>query len=391
MKVPSVFEKLYGRVWGTTPSGTAAAPAQGSATDTTAKADKGTLATPAAAMLASTKLNQAEKAAYKKKRGAAPWWFYALKYSAITLTLVVGLGSAWLAVDLDPDNRVIAQLAGVQNLRVQSQSVLATHSELATLADKYQQQKNELTGNIDAEKYTEYQHIIDEAISNQWTWFDGVDTQGQAVIGLLDAPDRMMHYFNSVEYEHQILANNTIDLSGLSVDRSGMSLSVQATNLYGKVFFLASEFTEMMNSYDFLRDGSLSNFSRSSAPSGEDTMGFNLQLAIQRDSTLGGLPDTHDAKFALYSDWHVRTQGTLPTGRPVGTSAPTAGTRSLGGALQQVGANLQRGGQLLEQAVTDTLTDTFKASALKPDSTTDKPTPGPRPSPRPPSADTPSP
>ena len=93
-----------------------------------------------------------------------------------------------------------------------------------------------------------------------------------------------------------LFRSSRVDVENISINRSGVTFTAEGSNLFGKIFFLNTEFVEMLNSLPFFKDGVIKSFSRKKSKSGEDSMSFSLQLKMQGSDEI----DPADARFSEY-------------------------------------------------------------------------------------------
>lgn len=247
---------------------------------------------------------------YLSQRKKLPPLTFALKYISIISLVVLFMGYLWLKFDLDHANYYLA-VAGVQeNTQKKYQRLLMKNTqlknELATVSGKIKEKKDRI-----AKKYFFEHHAeITEIKSKQEIqWFDEVNSQGKQVLGVFDSFNRMTRFFSSPSYAdiegnagviggRQLLSRNSINVTNVTINSSSASFSVESSNIFGKVFFLSSEFIDMMNAFDFFKNGKIFSFSRQNLQ-GQEAMSFTLKLDIQKP----GEEDPNDARFQEYIDW----------------------------------------------------------------------------------------
>lgn len=89
------------------------------------------------------------------------------------------------------------------------------------------------------------------------------------------------------------------ELKNLQVSRNEVTFSVSAAQILGKVFFLNIEFIEMVNSFPFLKNGSISQFARQKNTTEDDSMKFSVRLERQLPDEV----DPADVRFQEYTSW----------------------------------------------------------------------------------------
>jgi len=167
----------------------------------------------------------------------------------------------------------------------------------------------------------------------QKIWFnktiEEVNEDGQLVeikkFGLIDSFGDMIEYFEDTAYQPRffneknrketlnssssnvssstLIMANEIDIRGLSINPSGASVTVSASDLLSRVFTLSSEFVVMMNSFDFFKGANVSNFSRRELDEGGDTTEIALRLEFQEEDE----EDPDDAYLIDLIEWQEQS------------------------------------------------------------------------------------
>ncbi len=78
-----------------------------------------------------------------------------------------------------------------------------------------------------------------------------------------------------------LIMANEISIRGLNINSTGANVTVSASDLLSRVFTLSSEFVIMMNSFDFFKGASITNFNRRELEEGGDTTEVALRLEFQ--------------------------------------------------------------------------------------------------------------
>ncbi len=252
-----------------------------------------------------------EQKEYLKKRNIIPIHILALKYiSIIFLFLICGI-FFWLKADLDPENRYL-RLTGLQENTYQEHNTLSSKNKsLKDINEKSKKEIKRIEEKIKNKEFFEFQEEIDEIYENQnIQWFDKIDPDtGELTLGVFDSFEKIKNFFNDKNYYdishaegeisgRQILSRNEIEIENIVIDRTHASFSVKSSNVFGKVFFLSTEFVEMMNSFKFFKDGKLETYSRQKIK-GSNGMSFTINLKIQEKDE----EDPNDVKFQEYEDW----------------------------------------------------------------------------------------
>lgn len=255
------------------------------------------------------------QAAYLKKRRNVPFPIILLKYiSILTLCVILG-GYFWLKADLDTQNKYL-KVAGVRENVYQEHSgfkkrntiLLAKTTQIQADIIKYEDK-------VENKEFYEQQDKINQIRTNQSIqWFDEILPGGELKLGVFDSFKKMEEYFASNDYQTtenedgngkvqgpQVLSRNKIEIENIVIDRNHASFSVKVSNLFGKIFFLSSEFVDMMNSFSFFKDGSIESFSRQTID-GTSGMSFTLDLKMQSPEE----EDPFDERFTEYTEWESR-------------------------------------------------------------------------------------
>ena len=252
-----------------------------------------------------------DQSAYLKKRRTLPIHIVLLKYVSILSLCVTGVAFMWLKADMDPDNRYL-KLAGLQENTFKKHFVShSKHRRLSTENEKSEKEIESIKGKIKNKEFYKHQEEINQIREDQsMQWFDEIDpVTGELTLGVFDSFKKIQEYFGSSSYTkaestngqisgRQLLSRNEIGIENIAIDRNHASFSVKSSNIYGKVFFLSTEFVEMMNSFSFFKDGKLISYSRQKI-AGPGGMSFTLDLKIQAKDE----EDPDDAKFSEYEDW----------------------------------------------------------------------------------------
>lgn len=220
------------------------------------------------------------------------------------LFLVISLGwFFWLQMNLSETNAVLAIVGVKQNMGQEIKQLKQEKIKLNLEEKKTEKDIKKLTKKMKEGVYTLHSEEVQNIRSQQIQWFDEVDENGEITFGLAEAIPRMQKYFNSRSYSDpdQILSgkHSDIEIENLQVSRDGVSFSVVASQILGKVFFLNIEFIEMVNSFPFLKNGTITQFARQKNAEDDDSMRFSVRL----DRQLPGEKDPYDARFIEYTSW----------------------------------------------------------------------------------------
>ncbi len=252
-------------------------------------------------MLAKTILSTEEKKELQANRHNVPMHIIVLKYSSVSLLIISLVGFLWLKADLEPKNKYLNAVNLSENIGLKYENLLQQNKILNEENRKYSTTIKKIESQLHTQKYSVHSETIQNIKNEQLIWFDQRDKDAKIQYGLLDSPDRMKEYFNSKTFNNSILTGtgNSLVVDNTTADRNEISFSVTGSHLFGKVFFLNTEFVKMMNSFPFLQDGSLTSFSKKKDAEGNDSMNFSLKLKIQRPEDI----DPYDEYFSEYENW----------------------------------------------------------------------------------------
>jgi hypothetical protein len=251
--------------------------------------------------LAQNKASLEEQRKLLEERRKIPHWILLLKYLSLFLFFFGGFGYLWLVVDIDPQNSYLSLFGFSENVGLKYESLNRQQKfleeENQTLAGKIRR----IDTQLETKKYSIFTDTIRDIRSNQFLWFDQKDEEGDIQYGILNVIDRMEHYFNSRDFDHLILlgSGNSIEINNVSVSRDDINFSVFGANLFGKVFFLNTEFIKVMNSFPLFQGGEIKSFSKKKDKEGNDAMDFSIKFEIQSPDS----EDSDDEYFSTYEDW----------------------------------------------------------------------------------------
>lgn len=220
------------------------------------------------------------------------------------LVLVLSIGwFLWLQMNLSETNTILSFVGVKQNMG-QEIKVLKKEKIQTNLENKRMEKDiAKLNKKLEEDIYTLHSEEVQNIRSEQIRWFDEVDENGEILFGLAGAIPRMQEYFNSRSYSDpdQILSgkHSDIEIENLQISREGLNFSVVASQILGKVFFLNIEFIEMVNSFPFLKNGTITQFARQKNADEDDSMRFSVRL----DRQLPNEEDPHDVRFVEYTSW----------------------------------------------------------------------------------------
>ncbi len=209
----------------------------------------------------------------------------------------------WLQMNLSETNAILSLVGVKENMGQEIKSLKREKTQVNLEEKKVEKETDKLQKQLEEGIYTLHSEEVQHIRSEQIQWFDEVDENGEILFGLAGAIPRMQEYFNSRSYSdpNQILSgkHSDIEIENLQISREGLSFSVVASQILGKVFFLNIEFIEMVNSFPFLKNGTITQFARQKNADEDDSMRFSVRL----DRQLPGEEDPHDARFVEYTSW----------------------------------------------------------------------------------------
>ena len=227
--------------------------------------------------------------------------------------LVISLAwFSWIFANISESNSILS-VVGVKTNSGQEAKLLKSETlKLRAEKAKLTSEVAKISKQIENKNYTRFSEEIRDIRSQQISWFDKTNADGQLEFGLIDAVPRMQKYFNSRAYHDpsDILSgiHGEVKINNLQVSRDGLSFSVDSSQILGKVFYLNIEFIEMINSFPFLKNGDIQQFSRQKNETDDDSMKFSVRL----DRQLENEEDPYDIRFQEYLDWLAIPTATKP-------------------------------------------------------------------------------
>ena len=258
-------------------------------------------AMPQAINVPSMSLSHDEQAILLQKHKHVPLWIVILKFISLLLTVIGIVGVLWLIADLDPNNKYLSIFNATE-------STGSRYERLEKMKKKMEQESLKYTGKIArinqqlmTKNYSVHTEYLQEIKEGQLVWFDTVTDEGEASYGILDGPARAAEYFNSKSYDNPILSStgNAIIVSDVSANRASINFGVNGSHLFGKAFFLNTEFVTLMNAFPIYKDGILNSFTKKEDQDGTQSMNFSLQLFLQNADE----EDSCDSLFIKYEKW----------------------------------------------------------------------------------------
>lgn len=230
---------------------------------------------------------------------------------AAFLFLLLSLGwFFWLQMNLSETNTFLALVGVKQNMGQEIKELKKAKTKVTLEEKKLKKDIDKLDRQLTDKIYTLHAEEVQNVRSEQIQWFDEIDEDGNVIFGMAGAIPRMQEYFNSRSYTDpdQILSgkHSDIEIENLQISRDGISFTVVASQILGKVFFLNIEFIEMVNSFPFLKNGVITQFARQKNTDEDDSMRFSVRL----DRQLANEEDPYDARFEEYTSW---LNATTPT------------------------------------------------------------------------------
>ncbi len=252
--------------------------------------------------LIQTKLSKEQKKIFLEKRKKGALWVRIIRYTVIILFFINTIGILFLTIDLSVENGYFKFLNLGDNTAVKYKNSVEKKQNLETRNNEIQAELSKIENQINTKEYSVHTSIIQKLRADQLIWFDKKDESGNITeYGILDSPKHMKDYFTSPDYSQKygniiLTGNNNITINGISANSNQLNFHVITSNLFGKVFFLSTEFIKMMNSYKFLKDGALTHFSKSKDKNDEDIMDFAISFNIQKPDEI----DPYDEYFEEY-------------------------------------------------------------------------------------------
>ncbi len=254
-------------------------------------------------------------ASEKKKKASAssklPLWFQVLKQGSVAFTIFVFVSLFALKATLDPTNQYLSVFGMEQNTFLKHKHLKSKKNILEQDISKLSFKIGELQSRLENKEFFVHRKAVKEIKDARLNWVDRTSNEGKQIFGILDGVERIKDYFNSSKYFHPILSGNQIKVEKVSANRKQANFSVTGKNIFGKIFFLNTEFVEMINAFPFFKNGEIKSFSRKTTKGGDDEMQFSLSVAIQQK----GEEDAADIRLEEYNAW-LREAATEETKKP---------------------------------------------------------------------------
>jgi hypothetical protein len=249
-----------------------------------------------------------------------------LKNISIFMWVFSLVSFAWFSFDLHPENKYLKHIGLVENTGKKHDRLEGEQMSLSNELNDKKSSIDIIKIKIENNDFSDLEGSIDSIKEGQVDWYDRWEGETY-VFGLKDMFYHLQDYFNSRHYQdpEKIISGrkDQVIIKDYSINRDGAQVTVQVSHLLGRVFFLANEFVDMVNSVPFLRNGSVSSYSRQKNEIGDDTMEFSMSLERQLQAnsvtsdfsldldTLDELDDSNDIRFKEFLEWFTEYQ--LPT------------------------------------------------------------------------------
>ncbi len=250
-----------------------------------------------------------EKVVTKRRSGPSMFGkvgFQMVRHTSTLLFIVVVLAMGAFYVDLHNKNKYLS-IIGRDNTFKIHQAKSKENEGLNRDLDSIKSRVARLEKKIENKDYYEHKTKTDKIKSEMLEWVDrvekvesefsdlastdtddGVETANSedepeevVIYGIIDTINRVEGYFNSDSYRHQILSGNLVNVDKVSVTRKKISFTTSLSNLFGKTFYLGTEFIEMINSLPFYKNASVTSFTRKISKEGDEEMQMSLNVGIQ--------------------------------------------------------------------------------------------------------------
>jgi hypothetical protein len=251
----------------------------------------------------STKLSAEQRAKLKSQRQSSRALIAALQKLIIVLLVVVVGGFYWFKFNLDEDKNILSVFGVAENLGMRHKNLAQKLRDKNREKRVIEQKIAKLQNQLDTGQYSVFSTEIEKLRNEQIVWFDRTAENGNFIFGMMNVAPRMVHFFNDREFSDpaKILSGRPeqIQISEVTVDRSGLKMNVTGSELFGKVFFLNLEFVKMVNSFPFLKNGEITAFSRREDSEGNPFMKYTIKF----DAQFADEEDPNDQYFEQYLSW----------------------------------------------------------------------------------------
>ncbi len=247
-----------------------------------------------------TKLTKEEREKMFRERKKTPFLVALLKYIALLL-VVGGIGTySWLSIELEPENKYLSLFNLGENTSVRYQKSTEERMQKEVENAELVHNLEEINRKLETKEYSLNTEKINNIRANQLVWFDEKNEEDETVYGILNSPSHIQQYLSSEEFEDLVLnGSNEFIIKNIKASRNDLKFRVISSNIFGKVFYLNTEFIRMMNSFSFLKNGDIRNFTRKQNEEEEDVMEFAIKFDIQSPEET----DSFDEYFTEYETW----------------------------------------------------------------------------------------
>ncbi len=320
-------------------------------------------------------LNKKEQKALLKKRKKVPVHILMMKYTSIILFAGMLGGVAYLTADLDEKNGYLGLLGLPENTGSYYKKIKQENIDLGLKVSDLTKDIDDYEHRLDNDLFGKNSDTVESIKNSQKTWYgsskfsiNAETGKNETIIkyGVLDSVDEMIKYFKSSDYQTKYFAQkelgltgsnyedcknprisagrkdqlncpknsnmfsmvNEITLKNISINESGANINVEVSDILNKIFTLGSEFVEMMNSFNFYKNGEVNAFTQRSGSSGEKSM----DLAIHLEHQLLDEEDPDDENFIFFQTWKknsgIKKSTTKPSSPSTKNSSSTIKRKS---------------------------------------------------------------
>ena len=292
--------------------------------------------------VANLALSKEEQKKLLENRKKTPTYIVALKYSSLATFVVVLVGFLFLKADLDKSNGYFGILGLEDNTGSKYFKVERFNQELTSKISIQQKKLAELKRKIAEEDFGNYTDLITGIQEGKKNWYKNVKTvvneetdeeESIFVYGLIDSFSDIETYFEDARYKTNYFIDqeksylscsdtdrqkndnqtcfrptefgleNEIEIKNFSINDQGVNLNLEAVEFDGRVFILASEFVDMINSFNFYQNGVIRSFNRKKLKDGDQSIAINLRFGLQ--DSLNGEIDSDDKWLENYENWLI--------------------------------------------------------------------------------------
>ena len=232
-----------------------------------------------------------------------------LKYGSLALFSATLVCLVLLKADLDESNSYLGMISP------ESKNTGSTYKELSETKQKLlsdisniQRDTKRMENQLETKVFSNNTERIQKIKNDQLVWFDREDDNGKFLMGLINSPQHMADYINSPEYtilEYKPLSTlkggrdsldtpSSITISNVNANRNNLSFNFVAENEIDRVFALAINFIDMMNTFPMFESGSLTSFRRDVSESGRDFVQVGLRMNVSRPDVMPQEKDIED-------------------------------------------------------------------------------------------------